>query len=137
MKTTIDIVDEGLALVNVPAVTDVLGSAAIFPDTRPDNHQGDCIILNCLPATAGQLQTAVLNINICVKNLQLTIAGQPDNSQPNRQRLNEIAKPILVIMKNAVINDMVTEIENVAVYPDKEAKEHFLNIRVRIYSANL
>ncbi|MBO9660272.1 MAG: hypothetical protein J7527_15740 [Chitinophagaceae bacterium] len=137
MKTGVDIVDVIIERISVPSVTDVLGSSSIFPDTSPDNFTADRIVVNSLPVSGGQLQTAVININVCVKNLKLKIAGQPDNSQPDRKRLNEIAKPILEILEDAIISGIVTEIDNIAIYPDKEVKEHFLNIRVRIYSANL
>lgn len=136
MKIGIDLVDSTYDLLNVPAVQ-VIMSGDIFPDGRPDNHRKECITINSLPVTGEQLQRAVVNVNIHVPNLQLTINGQPDTSQPNRKRLKVISDIVIPLIKDAVINNTLTGIQNVGMVNDKEIKEHFLNIRVSTYSINI
>lgn len=137
MKTVIDLVDDTYSLLDVPDVYNVMLSGDIFPDSKPDGHRNECIVINSLPVTGAQLQKAVVNVNIYVPNLQLTINGQPDNSQPNRKRLNEIFKVVEPLIKDAIIRDTVTEIQNVTMIKEQELNEHFLNIRVGTNSINL
>lgn len=135
MKITIDLVDDLYELLNVAPVTSVI--ADIFPDGRPDNHRTECISINCLPVSGDQLQRAVVNVNIICPNLKLNIAGQPDNSQPNRVRLKQISDVVIPIIKDAIINNTVTQVQNITMVNDKELKEHFLNIRILTNSINL
>ena len=136
MKTVIDTVDEIYQLVAVPIVKNMI-TGSVYPDKRPDGSELGDVVINSLPITGAQLQVAVVNINIHVPNLQLTINGQNDNSQPNRKRLKEIADVIIPLVKNAIINNMVTDVETVSRIEEKDLKEHYLNIRVKINSINL
>lgn len=137
MKTVIDMVDDMYVLLNVSPVTSVLLSGDVFLDSRPDNNRNECVVINSLPITGEQLQRAVVNVNIHVPNLQLTINGQPDTSQPNRIRLKIISDVVIPLIKDAVINNTLTGIQNITMVNDKEIKEHFLNIRVATNSINL
>lgn len=143
MKTVIDLVDDMYDLLNVSTVNSVMLSGDVFLDQRPDGHVNECIVINSLPITGRQLQTAVANVNIHVPNLKLTINGQPDNSQPNRIRLKIISDVVIPLIKDAIINNTVTEIQNITMIRERdssgqsEINEHFLNIRVGTNSINL
>lgn len=136
MKTVIDLVDSVYELLNVSAVNNVI-TGEVYLDSRPDNSILEDVVINSLPVTGEQLQRAVVNVNIHVPNLQLTINGQPDTSQPNRKRIKVISDIVIPLIKDAIINDTLTGIQNITMINDKELKEHFLNIRVNTYSINL
>lgn len=137
MKTVVDAVDDVYKLLDIPAVHDAMLSGDIFPDSRPDNHRKEAISINSLPITGDQLQAAIVNVNIHVPNLVLSISGQSDNSQPNRTRIKVIADVVTPILKDGNVNNMVTAIESINLIKDELLREHFLNIRVRINSINL
>lgn len=130
MKTAIDIVDELYSLLDGIPVD-------VFADVRPDDHKTECIVLKSLPITGAQLQTGIVNVNIHVPNLKTTIQNQPSKSIPNRIRIKEIADQVTSIIEDAAINNTVTGIENITLLGEPDLNEHFLNIRVRINSANL
>lgn len=136
MKTVIDLVDSIYELLNVSAVNNVI-TGEVYLDSRPDNSVLEDVVINSLPVTGEQLQRAVVNVNIHVPNLSLTINGQPDTSQPNRKRIKVISDIVIPLIKDAIINDTLTGIQNITMINDKELKEHFLNIRVNTYSINL
>lgn len=137
MKTVLDLVDDVYELLDDGPVHIAL-SGDIFLHQKPDNYKGDCIVINGLAMTGEQgLQRAVVNVNIIVPNLQLTINKQPDLSQPNRARIKAISDVVLSYLKNALINDTLTGIQTITLINDKELKEHFLNIRVETNSINL
>lgn len=137
MKTVIDLVDDMYVLLNVGPVQSIMLSGDVFPDGRPAGHVNECIVINSLPITGRQLQTAVANVNIHVPNLKLTINGQPDNSQPDRKRLKIISDVVIPLIKDAIINNTVTEIQNITLIQEQNLNEHFLNIRVGTNSINL
>ncbi len=137
MKTTLDLVDDIFELLDITPVHNVMLSGDVFLNERPDNHKNECIVINSLPVTGEQLQRGVVNVNITVPNLKLTINGQPDNSQPNRARLKAISAVVIPILEDAFVNDTVTGIQTITLVNDKEIKEHFLNIRVETNSINL
>lgn len=137
MKTSIDILDEVYQLLDVPQVYAAMMSGDVFPVRKPDNYRGECIVINCLALTADQLQVSVVNVNIYAPNLKLTINGQTESSQPDRVRINTIAKTVTPILENGLINNMVTAIEAITLLPEENFNEHYLNIRVRIHSINL
>jgi hypothetical protein len=137
MKTTIHLVDDMYELLNISAVHNSMISGDVFAGSRPVDHRSEAVSINCLPVTGDQLQKAVVNVNIHVPNLELTINGQPDNSQPNRVRLKIISDIVLPLLKDAVINNTVTQVEGINLIEDTELHEHYLNIRVKTNSINL
>ena len=136
MKTVIDIVDDIAQLINVPSVTTII-DGGVYSDGRPDGSRKQDVSINSLPVTGEQLQKAVVNVNVHAPNLVLTIGTQPDNSQPNRKKLKQVSDVIIQILKDALINNMVTEIENVTLIREDQLHEHYMNIRVGINSINL
>jgi hypothetical protein len=136
MKTVIDITDDVYQLLNVPAVLNLI-DGGVYVDGRPDGSRKVDVAINALPISGEQLQKAVINVNVHAPNLVLTINGQPDNSQPDRKKLKQVSDQVISILKDALINNMVTEIENVTLIKEDQLKEHFMNIRVGINSINL
>lgn len=136
MKTVIDLVDDIYLLLNVNSVTSLI-DGEVYSDGRPDGSRKQDISINSLPVTGAQLQKAVINVNVHAPNLRLTINDQPDNSQPNREKLKEVSDVVLPILKDAIINNMVTEVQSITMIKEEQLKEHYLNIRVGINSINL
>jgi hypothetical protein len=136
MKTVIDIVDSIYQLINVGSVLSTI-NGGVYADGRPDGSRKEDIVINCLPVTGEQLQRGVVNINCHAPNLSLTIDDQPDNSQPNRNKLKQMADAVILIVKDAIIDDMVTSVENVMMIEEENIHEHYVNIRVAVNSINI
>ncbi len=136
MKTTIDLVNDVFTLLNVPVLTGAI-SGKVYKHRRPTNSKKEDIVVNCLPVTGDQLQTAVVNINIHVANLKLQLNGTTDLSQPDHVRLNAIAGLVTPLIEDASINDLVTSVQQQTVIEEAEIDEHYINIRVNIFNINV
>lgn len=136
MKTVLDLVDDVYTLLDISPVHNAI-SGDVFLHEKPDNYRNESVVINSLPVTGAQLQKAVVNVNIIVPNLKLTINGISDNSQPNRIRLKAISDVVIPLLSNAMINNTITAIQNITMINDKALKEHILNIRVETNSINL
>jgi hypothetical protein len=99
---------------------------------RPLNSTAEDVILNALPMNRDQLQRAVLNVNIYVKNLALS----GDNTQPDGRRLKELA---------TLANQCITEqwgtgyqfnVQQDNVFEDAN-NQHYINLRVEFRAINL
>lgn len=137
MKTPLDLIDAAYELLDVTEVQSAMLSGDIFKTVKPDNYQGECIVINSLPVSGQQLQRGFLNVNIYAPNLTLKINGQPDNSQPNTKRLKEIAAAVVPILEDATADGNLFFIDSMNVYAEDQNREHFLNIRIVTRSPNL
>jgi hypothetical protein len=102
------------------------------PDYDSQNEPKENIVINSLPITAGQLQLIVINVNVHVPNLIITINGQPDRSKPDLIRLDTLAKVITTVLDTCTIPDGTAEIQHQRIIPDPPIYEHYINIRLSI-----
>lgn len=137
MKTPLHHEETIYALLNVPGVTGTLDDGEMFLTKRPVNNRKIAIVVKTLATSGEQLQKAVVNVNIHVPNLVINVDGQPDNSQPDRDKLNQVAGAVIEILKDALLNDTITGVGDTVMIDDPELGEHFMNIRIEISSINL
>lgn len=135
MKTVIDFEDEVLQLLLTQAVKASAGD--MYKSKRPIEHRGPALVVVSLPATGGQLQQAVVNVNIHKPNLSIRIEGKSDNTQPDRKNLNATAGIVIPFLEDAFINGSDVVVEAITLFEEPEFNEHFLNIRVQIFSPNI
>lgn len=137
MKTPLDLIDALYDLVNVSDVQAAMLSGDIFKNVKPDNYTGECVVINSLPIVGLQMQRGYANVNIYAPNLKLNIQGQPDNSQPNTDRIKAISAAVVPIVEDAVANGSLFFIDSMTLYSEDNNREHFLNIRIATRSPNL
>ncbi|GAA4338473.1 hypothetical protein GCM10023149_48460 [Mucilaginibacter gynuensis] len=113
-------------------------NGGLYKGKRPINSTKEDVVINSLPLNYAQLQEGVLNMNIYVRNLTLTLSGVTDNTQPDLARLSELT---------AIAIDFVREIDG----PDAEYtfalqqdnliegdnNDHYVNLRIEFYSTNI
>lgn len=139
MRSTLDIEDRIYQVLNVPSLTNII-SGKVLKRKRPvyqKTESKEDVVINCLPITGDQLQSCVSNVNIHVPNLVLTIAGQPDNDQPDTGRLNEIFSVVEPLLESFFLDDVDGYIQSITVIEEEDLNEHFMNIRLQIHSINL
>ena len=134
MKTPVKLTQDVFSMIDVPAVKNSI-SGSVYPGKRPDGSRKEDVVVNCLPVTGDQLQKGVVNVNIHVPNLQITISGQADNSQPDLKRIQEIFEVIEPIIDDAIKNDTDISIQQAILI--EEGNEHYLNIRLLTHTVNL
>ena len=134
MKTPVKLIQDIFSLLDVPAVKSSI-SGGVYPGKRPDGSRKEDVVVNCLPVTGDQLQRGIVNVNIHVPNLEITISGHPDNSQPDLKRIEEIYQVVEPIIENGIKDNTDVSIQQAILI--EEGNEHYLNIRLLTHTINL
>ncbi len=137
MKSVLNFVDEVYSLIRKPEIVALLDGGAIYKYTRPDNSRKVDIVVNSLPASGDQLQDSSVNVNIHVPNLVLDIENNIDNSQPNQLKIKEVSEALIPLLKDSYVNGSDIVIQSTMLMLEQQFNEHFLNIRLQIYSPNI
>jgi hypothetical protein len=136
MKTTLDTVDIVWQLLDASALKDDL-SGAIFKHRRPVASDKEDVVVNSLAVNNTQLQQGLVNVNIYVPNLSITVNEATDGSQPDHVRLKELASMACGILDDNWDLDFNFDVQQQVVIMDEETKEHYINIRLNFYSINI
>ncbi len=133
MKTGLDMVQEMFNYLNVPDITSVI-TGELYMLVRPQNSNVEDIVINALALTGSQLQQGVINVNIHVPNLSVKINGKPDQTQPDLDRLQKIAKLVVEKLKDYNGDDHRFSAQTGGIPYKDEDNTHFFNIRVNYYA---
>ena len=136
MRTTIDLAAKVLRLITTPEVKAAIGGD-IYLQQRPTDSRNEDIVVNTLPITGSDLQQAIVNVNIHVPNVSVSINGKPDNDQPNMSKLQAICDAVIPLLVDAYTDDISISIQQQSLLSEPQFKEHFVNIRLQIYSPNI
>ncbi len=126
MKTTIDIVDRLIPIINVASVTSLI-NGGVYAFQRPLNSELEDIIINSLPISSDDvIQNGIANINCFCQNFS--------NKTPNVDKLNSFAKAVLSVLESfAAINEYFSfDVVWNTILAESES-ECYANIRIRYY----
>lgn len=138
MRSTLDIVDLGYRrAINSPLNAAVAGN--IYKHQRPFNSTSEGVVINCLPISGGQLQDGIMNVNIHVPNLVLSIGGIQDDTQPDSARLSSLTKMAIQVFEDywAELGDVNFSLENQSLFEEPEINQHYTNLRLRFNAVNV
>ena len=136
MRNTFDLVSIIYLALKTNAITSAI-TGNVYKNQRPLNSDKIDIVVGSLPVNAEQIQQAVLNVNIHVPNLKLSINGAQDNTQPDLVKLNAVTKLVTIELKDKVGGDYWFDIQQQTLFASESANEHYSNIRVNFYSENI
>jgi hypothetical protein len=134
MKTTFDMVDIVWQRLNGSQLkTEISGGVY---KKRPTGSQVEDVVINCLPVNNEDLQQAVLNVNIHVPNITIQANGVQDSSQPNTERLQELAALAIETLSDVWVGDCNYDVQQQGMIEDPEAGDHYVNIRLEFFNIN-
>lgn len=136
-------------LQNSVLFSDAKKPTGILALNRLDNSVAEDVIIEPLPMNFGILQSGVINVNLFVANLQLTLTGDTgkyiDKSQRNQKRINELDKLMLQAFtpgdesesEDAIYFDGYSfTYQQSNVFPDTNY-QHYLNVRIEFNAITL
>lgn len=138
MITTLTAVDIVLQqLVTSPIKTAITGG---IYKKRPLNSQLEDVIINSPTINAGQLQEGLVNVNVHVPNIVISVGGVQDPTQPNTLRLQQLVDMAVTVLADAWkdggdVNFTVQQISGLI--EESENNSHYVNIRLLFYAVNL
>lgn len=133
MNSALDMITDAYKILNHVDLTSII-TGDLYKLVRPKNSVLEDVVINALPISSEQFQKGVFNVNIHVPNLQTTIDGKPDNSIPNTERMQGIARIVLDLLGDVVQDGYRIFAENGGnPIRDIEDNSWFLNIRFNYY----
>lgn len=136
MITTLDAVDIVYQKLKSGALPGVI-SGGLYKQTRPTNSESEDVVINSLPINSEQLQEGVLNVNIHVPNLVISVNGIQDTSQPDFARLKTLTALAVAELTDVWGDEAHYTVQQQALFSEDEFKDHYSNIRLEFYSANI
>lgn len=135
MTTTEDIIDILFSRADGSALkTAVTGS--ICKRKRDGNSRLEDVVINCLPALNTELQNVIANVNIHVPDIVVSVNGQ-DDRQPNSARLKELAAIAVPVFTDVWADEYNYTVQQQHVLEDREAGDHYINLRIEFFIENL
>lgn len=135
MMTTLDIIDllwsklDGSALKN--AIT-----GKMYKLVRLANSKKEDVVINCLPINNEQLSKTIANINIHVPDLTIEVDSIAQQV-PDIVRLKSLAALAISILKDTWTSTLNYDVQQQVVIQDREAGDHYINIRLEFNIINL
>jgi hypothetical protein len=96
---------------------------------RPDNSEGEDIVINNIVINHDYPQSGTSNVNIHVEDLKLKIKGQ-EQRKADRERLRFLTDKVVRILKAANIQGLTFWIENETVIKEPAVFQHYTNLRI-------
>lgn len=114
---------------------DVAITGSIYKHTRPASSQLEDVVINTLANGSEDLQESILNVNIHVPNLKVTVGGVTETNQPDHVRLKALSALAI-----AELNEKWGPDYNFRIDSDdlvEEESSSYINFRIHFYSLNL
>lgn len=134
--TSVDIIDVVASRIKGSDL-DVSTTGEVYKGNRPLNSVEEDIVVNALPVTGEQLQRAVVNVNIFVKNVQLMIGGNHDSTQPDFPRLRLLATKAWAVLKDSWALDYNFDVQQEQLIQDPDSGQWYLNFRLDFHNINI
>lgn len=137
MRNTFNLVDIiYLVLTANTTITSAI-TGKVYKNARPLNSDKQDIVVGSLPINAEQIQQAVMNVNIHIPNLKISINGLQDNTPPNLVKLEEVTALVIEGLKDKVFSDYWFDVQQQNLFAEEATNEHYSNIRINFYSENI
>lgn len=133
MKTTFDLVDIVWTALSATQLKQQI-SGGIYKHLRPLNSRLEDVVINALPISADQLQQAVLNVNVHVPNIVISVNGLQDSTQPNGPRLRELGAIAITALEQLAGPGYSAQVQQQNIIQDTD--DYFNNIRIQFYIFN-
>lgn len=137
MRNTFNLVD--IIYLVLTANATIMGAinGKVYKNQRPLNSDKQDIVVGSLPINAEQIQQTVMNVNVHIPNLKISINGAQDNTQPDLVKLEAVTAMVIEGLKDKVFGDYWFDIQQQNLFADEATNEHYSNIRINFYSENI
>lgn len=138
MITTLTAVDTVFQQLAASAIKTAI-SGGIYKK-RPLNSRLEDVIINSPTINATQLQEGLVNVNVHVPNLVISVNGVQDHTQPDTLRLQQLVDMAVLSLTDTWQNDgdINFTVQQVSgLIEEAENDSHYVNIRLLYYAVNI
>ena len=134
MKSTLEIIDILYQTLKTSSLKSAV-NGGLYKLARPDSSEKEDIVINCLPSDNFQMQTAVVNVNVYVKDLNVTINGKRQ-FVPDTARMKALAALAITDLGSVDTDDYFYGIVSQGTLQEEVINQHFLNLRIEFTNVN-
>ncbi len=133
MISVIDIESIIYDILNVPSLTGLISGDVYTSGDRPTNSDKEDVEINTITLTQEPYpQEGVSNINIYVPDIVVNLDGE-QQQKANKTRLKLILEKVKSLLSNTKAKHVMIQIESENIIPDKDIKQHFVNLRIKYF----
>ena len=104
-------------------------TGGLYKMARPTNSELEDIVINGLPITADQFQTATANVNLYVPDLQVKLVNTIQY-MPNTDRLAHLASLAMDLFYEYYAPTFRFALASQQTIAEEEIKQHYINLRI-------
>lgn len=135
MTTTEDIIEILFNRANAGPIKDTI-TGSVCKRRRDGDSKVEDVVINCLPINGEQLQDVIANVNIHVPDLVVSVNGM-DQKQPDSVRLQQLAGIAVPHFTDVWAAGYNYTVQQQTVFEDREAGDHYINLRIEFFIENL
>jgi hypothetical protein len=135
MKTTLDLVGIVYDVIKNSSLKTAI-NGKIYKFKRPVNSNAEDVVINSLPVTNEQLQTAIVNVNVFVQNVE-AVTSEGINEFPDVVRLQTLATLAVSALTDGINGVYTWDVQQQTVIQDDESDQHYINIRLQFFVSNI
>lgn len=135
MLSDVEIIDKVYDILNISAITTVI-TGDVYKRERPVKSDKEDVVINCLPTNNLDVQTAIVNVNIHVKNIDVK-QNDVVNNVTNHSRLRILNALVMPYLTYKSFGNYWIDIEQQTTFSETEIKQSYSNIRVKFFFINL
>jgi len=135
MKTTLDLEDVVYDQLKSGTLITII-TGVLRKGDRPVSSEKEDVTVNSLPVTSQQLQSAIVNVNVFVPDLEIVEEGKV-SFEKDHARLLVLTNQAITELKDKIKGEYTWDIQQQNVFKDNESQSHYVNIRLQFYVSNI
>ena len=128
MKGVVQVIDDVYSVLKTSQLKTAV-SGSLYKMQRPDDSTKEDIVINSLPVVSGDVDECVVNVNVYVPDLQISIAGKPQ-TQPDFARMKQLTDIGKLALEEYSSQSFRFFLDNVGVIREQSINQHFINFRL-------
>jgi hypothetical protein len=135
VKTTFDLVNIIVSILkgNTALMSTINGGVY---KQRPAGSTKEDIVINSLPVNNLQMQSGLVNVNIHIPTIAVTIDGTVDH-QLNAARFKEVTDMVIALLDDVWAQDYNLGVQQQNLIKEQNGTEYYNNIRIEFNIINL
>lgn len=128
MRSVFDAIDDVYQVLRTSQLKTAV-TGGLYKLQRPDDSTKEDIVINSLPIVAGDVDQCVINVNVYIPDLQISIAGKPQ-TQPDFARMKQLTDYGKLVLEEYTSQTFRFFIDNIGVFREQSINQHYINFRL-------
>lgn len=128
MRSVFDVIDDMYQVLRTSQLK-IAVNGSLYKMQRPDDSTKEDIVINALPIVSGDIDECIVNVNIFVPDLHISIAGK-QQTQPDFARMKQLTDLGKLSLEEYSSQTFRYFIDNIGVFREQSINQHYINFRL-------